>query len=123
MSLAQRRHTVTDALLPPPWYYAWPWAAGMDDAVAIDLGRSPAGQLAEGEAVANPACALRVLGERAAQDEDAPAGLLVGSPVVGGTVVTQRLAGLERGRLYRLQILHGPLGNRRAAGLLIEVGE
>lgn len=117
MPSVSQRHRPTDATLPAPWYYAWPWVVGMDDDVAVDV----AAHLAEGESVTLPAATLTLLGDTAARDAEASPAALVGAPRVNGTKILQRLSGLAAGGLYRLTVLHGPAGNRRGAGLLIEV--
>ncbi len=104
-----------DARGPDGLPLVWPWMEGADDAVVIDL----SAQLGAGEAVANPVCRcfrLRAIGE----PDDAEQPLkLSGAPVVAGSTVAQRMIQLERGRYYRLEVLHGAAGNRRGASVLI----
>lgn len=49
--------------------------------------------------------------------------LLVGGPVTNANMVSQRVTGLARDRVYRLAFGFGPGGNRRGASVLIAVGE
>lgn len=95
--------------------YVWPWLFGSDDQVAIDIGD----QLEDGEEPTDVAVSLRRLyaqGEQEDADADAKK---VGDVGVSGSMVFQRLQDLERGRYYRLEVLHGAAGNRRGASLLI----
>lgn len=97
----------------------WPWQPGSDDQVAIDLGA----QLDSGETLTNPVCTLwrlRSFGETEDLSADSK---ISGAPVVNGTIVLQRLFNLDRGRYYRLEVLHGAAGNRRGANMLIRVPE
>ena len=96
-----------------------PWAPGMDYPAAIDL----VDQLAEGESVQNPATALWLLRADGEADHVDKSDLKVGGPTINGTVVMQRLAGLARGRYYRLFVTHGSSGNRRSASAVIKVGD
>lgn len=117
MPTVSNRHRPTDAILDAPWFFAWPWVVGMDDDVVIDL----APQLAAGETITAPASTLWLLSDSAPFETAADATLLVGAPRVVGTTVAQRLSGLAAGALYRWTVIHGAAGNRRAAGVLIEV--
>lgn len=98
----------------------WSWMAGSDDQVVADL----AARLDEGETLTGVAVTLwqlRGYGESA--DVDKTATMVQGSPQVAGSVVVQRLAALERGRYYRLEILYGIAPNRRGSGLLLHCEE
>ena len=98
----------------------WSWMAGSDDQVVADL----AARLDDGETLSGVSCTLwqlRGWGESA--DVDKTGTMVQGSPTVDGTIVLQRLSGLERGRYYRLELLYGTAPNRRGSGLLIHCEE
>jgi hypothetical protein len=98
--------------------FVWPWVAGMDDEVAIDL----AEQLDAGEAVTDPVVTLaRLKSTTEGADADVTAASVVGSPTVSGSVVRQRIDDLAAGRVYRGTLMHGAAGNRRAATFVIDV--
>ena len=62
--------------------FVWPWVAGMDDEVAIDL----AEQLDDGESVTNPVVTLKKLRSTTEPaDADVTTGSVVGSPTVSGS--------------------------------------
>lgn len=85
---------------------------GSDDQYGVDL----ANDLDEGE-VLNAGeitnTLLRMASYSESADTDVTATSLIGGPQVSGTVMVQRIAGLERGRVYILEMLHGPAGNKR----------
>lgn len=109
------RLTPLDALDENGVAAPYPWLFGSDDEVALDLGP----QLAPSEAITNPAVKLFKLGTTAATDLDQTTAKLVGSPRSVATTFLQRLTGLERGAVYRMEIIHGAAGSRRGASLLI----
>lgn len=88
-----------------------------DGPISFDL----AAMLSEAEVVTDPVFVLRLLPTTAgAAEEEFPAGL-VGSPAVDGTVVSQRVAGLTFGRVYRLVLTFGAAGDRRSTEVFIPV--
>lgn len=98
----------------------WSWLFGSDDRVAIDVGA----QLDTGETLVVSQVTLYQLaafGESA--DVDKTASMVSGAATTSGSVILQRLTGLERGRYYRLEVLHGTAGNLRGASLLIHCPE
>lgn len=97
----------------------WPWLSGSDDMVAIDLGA----QLDTDETLTNPVCTLWRLRAFGESEDTAAQENISGAPVISGTIVAQRLINLERGRYYRLEVLHGAAGNRRGASVLIRCSE
>jgi hypothetical protein len=48
---------------------------------------------------------------------------IFGAPTLDGTIISQRLQGLERGAVYRVEFVFGPTGNRRGASMLVECTE
>ncbi len=103
------------------------WAAGRDDEVPLDV----ALVLATAEPVSNPATELWILpaiGEAdavmlasATATATTSATYLPTPTTFVGTIVRQRVAGLARGRVYRLRFWIGPAGNRRDQGVVIDV--
>ena len=88
-----------------------------DGPISFDL----TARLDEGETPTNPVFALRLLPTVAGGDEtDFPAGL-VGSPGIAGNIVSQRVAGLTFGRVYRLVLTFGAAGDRRSTEVFVRV--
>ncbi len=85
-----------------------------DRPVSIDLVK----QLASGETITNSTARLWLLGEGTNAETEYAAGL-VGTVTVNGTVVSQRVATLTKGRVYRMVITHGAAGNRRSVEVFI----
>jgi hypothetical protein len=96
-----------------------PWLYGSNASVSIDL--APA--LEHGEEVENPVVSLRRLPASNETDYTTFASGLEGSPVVTDTFVSQVLQNLERGCVYRLEVLFGATNNRRGVSQLIECVE
>ncbi len=93
---------------------------GSDDTVAADM----TDRLDAGESLTSVAATfwkLRALGETV--DVDVSGASLVGAPQVVGAAATQRISGLERGRVYKLEVLYGVAGNRRGNTLFVRVPE
>lgn len=98
----------------------WSWMHGSDDQVVVDL----AARLDAGETLTGVTCTLwQLRGYGESSDVDRTSTMVQGSPVIDGTLVLQRLSGLERGRYYRLELLYGIAPNRRGSGLLIHCEE
>jgi hypothetical protein len=107
----------TDAVAPG-WDY-WPWWVGMDDEVVIDL----ANRLAPGEGITSVETELYRApswGETAYVEF---ADGIADAPVVDGTTVHQRIAGLQEGRTYELRVIFGDPPNRRVQPGVIKVAE
>ena len=96
-----------------------PWLYGSNAAVGLDLSNA----LNEGEAITTPVSSLRRLPANGESDYTDEPSKLLGAPVVAGTFVTQRLQNLERGHVYRWEVLFGAADNRRGRGLLVRCGE
>jgi len=97
----------------------WPWVAGMDDEVAVDL--TP--QLGVAETPTSVTATLVRLPDVTETDQVAATASLSGTPTVGGNIVKQRLIDLVASRVYRLTFFHGPAANRRAAGVIVDVSD
>lgn len=97
----------------------WPWGHGMDDQVALDVGNN----LDEGETLiageVEVAHVNRIAPDGKMIEQDVADDALVGAAIVSGSVILQRITGLDRERNYRLEVLHGPAGNKRLSSLLI----
>lgn len=93
----------------------------MDAPVAIDVGAL----LAAGEVPENVVATLwklKAYGETDHADVTSET-TLPGSPTVSGTVVSQRVKSLDRGRKYRLFFAFGPAGNVRVRSVPIVVAD
>ncbi len=106
---------------------ALPWAFGRDDQVDVEF----ADKLGVAESIGATATADLWLLPALGEDDATPlatattttfaAPYLPAATVVEGTIVRQRLAGLLRGRVYRLRFWIGPAGNRRDQAVIIDV--
>jgi hypothetical protein len=96
-----------------------PWLFGSNAAVGLDLSNA----LNAGEVITSPVSTLRRLPAFGETDYTDDPGKLLGGPVVTGTFVTQRLQNLERGYVYRWEVLFGASDNRRGRSLLVRCGE
>ncbi len=117
----------TDWQLEASYVVAIPWAEGRDDNVDLDFTL----KLAAGETIAAASAELWRL--PAIGEDDAAllgsatsagvttASYLPAATVIDGVVVRQRVAGLARGRVYRLRFWIGPAGNRRDQSVIIDV--
>lgn len=93
------------------------WLFGSNAPVSIDLG--PA--LEEGEVVTNPIVTLRHLPAIGETDYvDVSDDCLEGAPVITGTWVSHILQDLERGRVYRMEVIFGATNNQRGRSQLVE---
>jgi len=100
-----------------------PWAATMDAVVTMEL-EDDVDDGAQLESVSATLWRLKAYGESdhtdvTAADPDP----LPGAPVVEGTTISQRVANLTRGRVYRLYFTFGPAGNVRARSVVIDVSD
>lgn len=95
---------------------------GGDDEFAINV----SALLDTGETL-NPAEVSRTFWRLKAQGEtddvDTSSACLPTAASVSTPIIAQRIKSLERGRYYRLEVVFGPLGNRRGAGLMIHCPE
>lgn len=113
----------TDAVDRYGRYVVVPWASGMDAPVSIDFEEL----LASAETIDTVTATLwrlRAYGESdhtnvTSADPDP----LPGSPQVSGSVVSQRVANLARGRVYRLYLTIGGTGNVRSRSIVIDVSD
>lgn len=96
-----------------------PWLYGSNAPVYIDA--RPL--LAPGESVVNLTSSFRRLPAVGEGDYADATPLLEGSPTQSLGIVKQVLQNLERGRVYRWEILFGPADNRRGQSLLVECVE
>lgn len=101
-----------------------PWATGMDAPVALDV----ADALDDGETLADGSLSaslwkLQAYGETDNTDVTASSSpdYLPGSVSYSGTTLIQRLANLERGRVYRLYFTFGAASNIRKRSIVIDV--
>lgn len=97
------------------------WQASMAASVAIDL-TTP---VAEGAAVDNLAAQLWRFPDLSEPRNImiAPAdGETVGTPVANGSVVSVPVSALVKGRIYRLELSYGAVGNKRTSSVIIAVG-
>jgi hypothetical protein len=94
----------------------WPWQFGSDDVVPIDL----ADVLDDGETITNPVATLRKIPAFGESDYVAASDKIT-STTISGTAVLVRLAALEQGRYYKLDVLTGAAGNRRGGNTIIRV--
>jgi hypothetical protein len=116
MSVTDWRPEPTDAHFGD--FHAWPWVEGMDDEVAIDV----KAQLLPDEPVVFASTLLwRLKAYGEPENLDVTTTNCIDPPLVEGTVIKQRIAGLVAGRVYRLYAYHGIAGNHRASSLVIEV--
>lgn len=98
-----------------------PWAVGMDVPIAIDI----AAILDVNEVPSNVVATLwklKAYGDADHTDVTSET-TLPGSPGVSGTIVSQRVTALERGRVYRLYFAFGPAGNVRMRSVVIDVSD
>jgi hypothetical protein len=93
-----------------------PWLYGSNAPVSIDL--APA--LDEGEAIVDPTAQLFILHASGETDYVEYALGLEGTIGIAGTIVSQVLQDLERGRVYRLEVLFGAVNNRRGRSEMIK---
>jgi hypothetical protein len=98
-------------------FFYWPWVAEQDGLITLDL--EPI--LRTNETPSNLDVTLWRLPAQGESDRTAASDLLLGAPLVSGTQVQQRMAGLARGRVYRLQVLVGAAGDQRAVTAVIVV--
>lgn len=122
MKYTDWRPILTDATFRNPdtgeTEYSWRWIQYNDDEIAIDL----ANILAEGETASDLDLHLwRLAATDEAVDPVAADDKLQGDPVLEGSVVKQRISGLEPFRVYRLFVGVGPAGNHRNITAVIEV--
>lgn len=96
-----------------------PFLYGTTTPVYIDM----AALLLSGESITNVVVTVRRLPATGETDYTDAANTLVGAPDVNGTVVAQRLQNLERGRVYRVEMLLGAADNRRGASILVQCTE
>ena len=90
-----------------------------DGEIGIDLS---ADVVAGGE-LTDPSAALRRLPTDLETDYEDVDDLLGGSPTVTDNIVAQRVSGMARDRVYRLEVSFGPAGNRRDGAVLIATPE
>lgn len=98
-----------------------PWAVGMDAPIAIDV----AALLAADEDPENVTAKLwkiKAYGETDHTDVTSET-TLPGDPGVTGTIISQRVTALDRGRVYRLFFAFGPAGNVRMRSVVIDVSD
>jgi hypothetical protein len=94
----------------------WPWQYDSDDMVPMDL----TDVLDADETINDPGATLRKLPAFGESDfTDATTSVRGIAPV--GNVVLVHLAALDQGRYYKLDVLTGPLGNRRGGNTIIRV--
>jgi hypothetical protein len=81
--------------------------------------------LDEGETITQSevAVVVRRLPAKGESDYADAANTISGPPVVQGSVISQKLQSLERGRVYRMEVIFGPAGNRRGAPILVQCPE
>jgi len=97
--------------------YSLKWTQYDDDEVAVDL----AADLAAEETLVSVDAHLWLLRATSESNDTDADSLLVDAPVVEGTMVRQRVAGLTKDRVYRLFIEFGSPGNHRTVTAVIEV--
>ena len=100
---------------------ALPWTTQMDAPIAIDM----AALLVEGETPSNVTSTLWRLKAYGEPDHvDVSSELTIpGDPVVAGPLVSQRVMGLSRGRVYRLYLTFGVTGSVRSRSVVIDVSD
>jgi hypothetical protein len=93
-----------------------PWLFGSNAPVSIDFTNT----LEEGEVIVSPiATLLRMPASGETDYTEFPEGL-EGGPVISGVFVSHILQDLERGYVYRLEVLIGADNNRRGASELVQ---
>lgn len=93
-----------------------PWQYGSNDAVAVDL----SARMDVDEFLTDVTATLRMIPNIVETDyTDANDGI-VDIATSGGIVLVQ-MADLDAGRYYKLDVLFGPVGNRRGGNTIVQV--
>jgi hypothetical protein len=129
-SLTDLHFEPTDAYDSQGRRFVLPWASGMDAPVLLDV----SDLLGEGEVLLEADLfvtlwRIKAYGEadhtNVTNDEPLSGNLdpTVDDPLVTGTILSQRIAHLARGRIYRLYFGFGPDGNVRQRSVVIMVSD
>jgi hypothetical protein len=96
-----------------------PWLYGTTSPVFVDVSE----QLDTDELVTNLVVTLRRLPTAGEADYSTADDKIAGAADIAGSMISQRLQNLERGRVYRMELLFGPSDNRRGASILVQCTE